>query len=402
MLRAVAGSARVLLHRRDVGRLRFAAGGSEFSYTDDLLDPDHRVLGQVFEESPRGRFATPVGLPRWFANLLPEQGSGLRRYYAARFGEKAIDDARLLLTVGGDLPGAVTVEPEEIPSAGVLVEPAAVGIDEHGAHLSALAGAQQKMSLIRDGDRLTLPGRGETGDWIAKISTSGFAELAMNEVTMMRWAQAGGIDVPDVDLVPAAGVPDIFDNRIDPAEPVFVVRRFDRIPGSERVHIEDLAQVTDTDPRERDRGTTYDAIGVLIRTLAGPDDFEEYLRRLVAMVLMGNCDAHLKNWCLRYPDGHTPRLSPAYDLVSTTFYRNLDRRLVFTLGGIVRPEHAGLDAFRRVAELAGHAPGRADHVVRETTQRLADTWLATSELAPAELRTHIASGLSHHPLLRPP
>lgn len=47
-------------------------------------------------------------------------------------------------------------------------------------------------------------------------------------------------------------------------------------------------------------------------------DVRELVRRGVAFVLMGNTDAHLKNWALIYRDGITPTLSPLYDPVCVT------------------------------------------------------------------------------------
>ena len=44
-------------------------------------------------------------------------------------------------------------------------------------------------------------------------------------------------------------------------------------------------------------------------------DTREFLARTVAAILMGNTDAHLKNWALIYPDGRQPRLAPVYDCV---------------------------------------------------------------------------------------
>ena len=400
MLKAVKGSARVLLHGRTVGQLEFRAGGSTFRYTDDLLDPEHQVLGQVFEESPRQVFREPVGLPTWFANLLPEQGSGLRRYYASRFGERELDDARLLLSLGGDLPGAAVVEPVDVPADGVLVDSAEVRLAHDGLHLSALAGAQLKMSVLRDGDRLTLPASGTSGGWIAKLPDRLFPGLAENEFLMMRWAAQAGIDVPCADLVPAAGIPPLFDTRLEPGASVYVVERFDRAPGGRRVHMEDLAQVIGRLPIHRDRDATYEGIGLLLLTLTGPDGFSEYLRRLVAMVLMGNTDAHLKNWSLLYPDGRAARLSPAYDLVCTSFYKNVARALTFSLAGHTRSESVDAAAFRAVASAASFPVAEAGDIVHETASRLREAWsVVRQENLFPDLVRHIDLRLAEHNLL---
>jgi len=58
----------------------------------------------------------------------------------------------------------------------------------------------------------------------------------------------------------------------------------------------------------------------------------EFFRRLVFSVLIGNGDMHLKNWSLLYPDGRTPVLSPACDLVATFPYIPNDS-LALTFGG---------------------------------------------------------------------
>jgi serine/threonine-protein kinase HipA len=54
--------------------------------------------------------------------------------------------------------------------------------------------------------------------------------------------------------------------------------------------------------------------------ITGLEAVQEFVRRIVFSAAIGNADMHLKNWTLLYADGRTPKLSPAYDLVSTTAY----------------------------------------------------------------------------------
>lgn len=42
------------------------------------MSADHPVPGQGFEGDPRKRRSSSGSVPEWFANLLPERGSGLR------------------------------------------------------------------------------------------------------------------------------------------------------------------------------------------------------------------------------------------------------------------------------------------------------------------------------------
>jgi serine/threonine-protein kinase HipA len=60
---------------------------------------------------------------------------------------------------------------------------------------------------------------------------------------------------------------------------------------------------------------------------------------------------HLKNWSLLYPDGRTPTLSPAYDLVSTVPYLPGDR-LALNLAGTKEFAEVTLARFGRLAERA--------------------------------------------------
>jgi serine/threonine-protein kinase HipA len=64
--------AAVRLHHIHVGELTYSQGASAFRYDDDVASPDHGVLGQIFEDEPGASREARVGLPAWFANLLPE------------------------------------------------------------------------------------------------------------------------------------------------------------------------------------------------------------------------------------------------------------------------------------------------------------------------------------------
>ena len=101
------------------------------------------------------------------------------------------------------------------------------------------------------------------------------------------------------------------------------VRRFDRRDG-QRVHTEDLAQVFRQYPGDKYKGASSESIGRVLLAEAGVGEVMQLVQRLVFTVLVGNGDMHLKNWSLIYEGGRTPRLSPAYDYVSTVIYMTDD------------------------------------------------------------------------------
>jgi serine/threonine-protein kinase HipA len=70
--------------------------------------------------------------------------------------------------------------------------------------------------------------------------------------------------------------------------------------------------------------------------------------------LLGNTDAHVKNFSLLYsPDLRRVRLAPAYDLVSTAAYRQSTREMAFYIGGALLLDDVTEDAFRQAARDVG-------------------------------------------------
>jgi len=61
-------------------------------------------------------------------------------------------------------------------------------------------------------------------------------------------------------------------------------------------------------------------------------DVQQFVKQLLVNILLANGDAHLKNWNLLYPDKIAPRLSPAYDIVTTNVYITNETKYALNLG----------------------------------------------------------------------
>jgi serine/threonine-protein kinase HipA len=136
---------------------------------------------------------------------------------------------------------------------------------------------------------------------------------------MMQFAHAVGIETAETGLVPVSeieGLPHVFQRRKSNA---LWVRRFDRTETS-RVHMEDFNQIYGQFPDEKYKNFSYANMAGDLARIVGLEAVQEFVRRIVFSAAIGNADMHLKNWTLLYPDGRTPKLSPAYDLVSTIAY----------------------------------------------------------------------------------
>lgn len=271
-------------------------------------------------------------LPAFFANLLPEDKlrEAMEKHHAGNV--RPGNDFDLLAALGGDLPGAVRV----LPSDGTTTVTEDVGKSKAKARFS-LAGVQMKLSVMKNtgkGGGLTLPLGDGQGQYIAKFPSTAFPGVSENEFANLALAAAIGMDVPERELVEKSdfeGIPEEFDTLSDGK--VLLVKRFDRGPAGERIHIEDFAQVFGVYPTRKYEGAAYHDIASALSIAISPAAALEFVRRLALTVITGNGDMHLKNWSLIYPDnGAKPAFSPIYDVLSTVPYIPADT-MALSLGG---------------------------------------------------------------------
>lgn len=398
---------RVFLHGLHVGDLQRASGDWAFAFEPRYLAlPTRPVLGRWFEDQDLAtlRYRAPQGrLPPFFDNYLPELESPLREVLSRRAGVRSTRSGELLAALGEDLPGAAVVRQVEDDALSADEAPLVDARVPGDRRLRfSLAGMQLKFSVARSADRFTVPVTGLGGRWILKLPDRAFPGVPAHEWAVMQLAGRCGIRVPETALLPwraVEGLPE----ELDFSEPEsYVVRRFDRDEHGVRIHQEDFAQVLDrraTDKYDEEQSSplsaTYQSLGAIIQSACGDEDFIEYLRRLAFMVLIGNADAHLKNWSLYYPDPRRPRLAPAYDLVATIAYQPQDQ---LALRFFKKRAFADVDLgdFVRLAERASFDARRARELVAETVARFMETWTVASELpltalARARIDAHLAA-----------
>jgi serine/threonine-protein kinase HipA len=371
----------VLLNGREIGTLTdFGGGRILFAFSQDYIDdPERPTLSLSFKDSLGGLITdippTDGRVPPFFANLLPE--GPLRDYLTQRAGVEGQGDFFLLKALGRDLPGAVEVREA---TTGVPVsddESAAADVRNQileNALRFSLAGVQLKFSVVMEvAGALTIPAQGVGGGWIIKLPSSRYHNVPENEFSMMTLADAMGMEVPEVKLVPfeqISGLPDEIGHLEGSA---LAIKRFDRPADGGAVHIEDFAQVFSVYPEEKYRRATYRNIAQVIWAEIGEDGITEYIRRLVFCVLTGNADMHLKNWSLIYTDGRAAALSPSYDFVSTVPYI-ADDTMALKLDQSASVLDFGSDRLARFAARAGLPETMVLDVARDTVERFHDAW----------------------------
>lgn len=345
-------------------------------------DPDRDVLGLWFEDGLLKRHTSHLRLHPWFSNLLLE--GRLREWIADGRGVSADREMELLAQVGHDLPGAVRVLPEDtVPGDTPIDEAMPAGTRGLPANewRFSLAGVQLKFSMLQEGDRLTLPSFGIGGDWIVKVPDQLHSEMPRNEFAMMSLAAAVGIDVPQIRLVHRDELPDLPDSAWPEHESwAFAVRRFDRADDRSLVHIEDLAQVRGFYPDYKYNGA-YETVAALIYRRRDLPALREFARRLAFTILITNGDAHLKNWSLIYRNPRIPTLAPAYDLVSTSMYRETgdEETLGLKLHNTRRFERVTLHSFTRLEEKVGAQDADLAGIAAEIVERVEQAWPSIAE-----------------------
>ena len=269
--------------------------------------------------------------PVYFQNLLPEGHN--RERLAAERGCSPEDEFELLAAAGRDLMGALEVEPvprdEPVPEVvrhwhttqGLdVLEPGFVEFPV--ADAASLPGIVTKFSAVQDGRRYTVHRKGAAGSVILTLPSTQHPDLVLNEFSCYRLCQALGLTTAEAQIISRAQA-DLPEHL--PFNDILAVQRFDHLPDGSRVHMEEFNQALGYAPRHKyGKGLQQDwptMLRVLDRLSPEPvADTREFLARTVAAILMGNTDAHLKNWALVYPCGRQPRLAPVYDCVCVTAF----------------------------------------------------------------------------------
>lgn len=310
------------------------------------------------------------GVRAFFAGILPE--ADIRDRVAAILGISVGNDMGLMKGIGGECAGAVSlISPDALPpvqSGGHLQwinkEELATIISElpkyplmagrEGIRLS-LAGAQPKLPIV-----LPLPGiivkgeaalplNGAASTHIIKPEPERFPGLAANEAYCMALARLVGLNTSETEW------------RMIGSIPCLIVRRYDRT-GSvvgvvTRNHQEDFCQALGIPPErkyQQEGGPSLSNCFNLLREWSTLPvlDLREFLDAVIFSILIGNADAHGKNFSFLYTNG-SRRLAPLYDQVCTLMWPELSKTLSMKIGSAATLSEVSPEHFQQLATKAG-------------------------------------------------
>ncbi len=256
-------------------------------------------------------YITQSGLHPFFDNLVAE--GWLEIAQTRLIGKRQASRFELLVAFGQDCAGAVSViDPEQFALSEALID---MNDPKELAMLtsrSSLSGIQPKLTLVERNGELHPTKNGELSTHIAKFQSLHHDDLVMNEylTTIAFRALLPDDDVVDLRLGEVHGI----DGQ------ALIIKRFDRAPGNKRIHFEEFAQLLGRPSKAKYDGS-HKEMADFIRDTKGclPLEIYKLYARILAGILLGNTDMHLKNFAMLHTDDSL-RLTPSYDQVAATIY----------------------------------------------------------------------------------
>lgn len=340
----------------------------------------------------------PHGVVRAFLDGLLPEGEA-RQAIARDVGVERDDTYGLIRAIGRDCAGALVIQPTGEPApprpTTLTAEPlinaeiaelvanlrsAPLGVS--GRVRISLAGVQQKLLLTRMPDgKWGRPVDGTPSTHILKPEIANLPNTVENEAFCMRLAKHLGLTAASIETTQVDG------------RKLIIVERYDRIIRDDgsviRLHQEDFCQATGILPDkkyEEDGGPSLARIAGILQLIAPAADIEVLLRAVVLNVLIGNGDAHAKNFSLLHRASGALGLAPLYDLMSTLYYG--DDRLAMYIDAVQRTRRVTADRILDEAARWGLAKRRAAAIVADILDRTPAAVLlaaAETESLPGEI-----------------
>lgn len=284
----------------------------------------------------------------YFSNLLPDEDK--RKEVASIHKISKENTLGLLYKIGGDCAGAVSLYPVDVaPEFDGLDEYELLSADKRNEILLNLhriplgtgdedfrisgSGAQDKLiARVKDGN-IYLPLRGTPSTDIIKPNIKDHNKVwdsVFNEFFCMNLAKECGLEVPKSYIIYWDDIP------------YYVVERYDRFIDKDdnvsRIHQEDFCQALSIDPEkkyESEGGPTLkDCYDLLVSIGVPANDKIRFLDMIIFNYMIGNGDAHGKNFSIIYRE-RLPNVSPCYDVLSdAVYYEDISKhKMAMKLGG---------------------------------------------------------------------
>ena len=237
-----------------------------------------------------------------------------------------------------------------------------------------LAGSQGKFALERFDGRWTWPNAKHPSTHIVKSPHERFCGVPLVEDATMHLATACGLNAARSFV------------RSFVEDQAYVVERFDREVCADgqvwRIHVEDFTQALGVLRHAKYSVTAVDAFALLKGLPNGGSLVREWAKQLVFNTLVGNCDAHGKNYSLFLrPDG-SAELCPLYDALCTRVWQESSDLLAMPINSKKRANELSLSDWAAEAAISGICE---------------DDLVGAVEAIAAQIATHAPAVLAEYP-----
>ncbi len=324
----------VFFGEKNIGALFTTSGrGIAFSYSKDAAKPISISLPDLDKEYPERQC-----LP-FFDGLLPE--GYIRRRIADLAHVPYTSTMKLLSHYGEDVAGALSIIPDDEPrreNPGSYVQ---ISEEEIARRVQdkthtpllysgrktklSLAGAENKIPVFHQDGRFYLA----TGSLPTSSIIKASDEFVQNEYLCTKLASLCSLHTSEMVIHDFCGIA------------ALLIKRYDRVVENGtliRLHQEDFCQALGVMPEnkyEENGGPTIEMAVRLIQDYSSnPEaDLRQFLMMTVFNYLIGNCDAHGKNFSFLYDANLQSRiLAPFYDIVCSSIDARFDRSFAMRLG----------------------------------------------------------------------
>ena len=186
---------------------------------------------------------------------------------------------------------------------------------------TSLAGMQPKVS-IPNANTVQSDSTVQQRDLIVKSFDAEFPLLTVNEFVCMQAARHCGLEPPKAYL----------SENLE----TYVVERFDQSSDGTKLGYEDFTTLMkkSNDPCAKYTSSYETLLKATYLYTSSVAEVEKMYKYIVFNCLIGNGDAHLKNFALQYsPDMKNIFVSPPFDLTHTLIYASIDNKMALKLAG---------------------------------------------------------------------
>ncbi len=363
-----------------------------FTYVDKYLESNAPKPVSVSMPLVADTYDNKIAKP-FFSGLLPDESSRTR--LANALGLSDSNSFGMLEVIGGECAGALALHPhgvdvdlskadDEVINEQQLFDLLAElrGNPLLGGRRDirlSLAGAQDKLAVKLDNDKIVLVKNGGPTTHILKPGIKELDGTAENEAFCMSLARRCNLQTPAVRFARAKNTSYVLVERFD--------RHISKDNLVQRLHQEDFCQALSVAPElkyedEGGPGVT-DSLGLIQRVTNQPAaDRLRFMQMLIFHYLVGNADAHAKNFALLHAlDSNAPSLAPMYDVLCTSVYPQLTSKCAMRIGNRNVPDTIKLKQWMSLVPdtkaaqnlLIKQINELADTIVAEADQLYADS-----------------------------